>query len=226
MSQTTHALPEIAAAKPWTLREVIGNLHRDIPAGSYVNVGIGLPSLLIDVTGEVGGNFTLHTENGILGIAGRPAPHEVTPNTPVDAGKDMLRLGPAAATFDSATSFAMLRGGRMDLAVMGAYQVSFEGDLANWSHPSSPIPAIGGAADIASGVNEIWIAMRLFDEHGRPKVMRECTLPLTAKRCVTRVYTEYGTIEIQPGGRLVVRDVCDGLTAGELEQLLAAEPDA
>ncbi|MEV6302915.1 3-oxoacid CoA-transferase subunit B [Actinoplanes sp. NPDC051861] len=171
----------------------------DIPDGAYVNLGIGQPTTIAHHLSPDSG-VVLHTENGMLGMG------EVVPDSEADwdltnAGKQPVTELPGAAYFHHADSFAMMRGGHLDVCVMGAFQVSAAGDLANW-HTGAPdaIPAVGGAMDLAVGAKEVWVMMTLFTKSGEPKLVPSCTYPLTGKSCVTRVYTELATFVITPDG--------------------------
>jgi 3-oxoadipate CoA-transferase beta subunit len=171
----------------------------DIPDGSYVNLGIGQPTAIARyLTAESG--VILHTENGMLGmgevVADEDADWDLT-----NAGKQPVTELPGAAYFHHADSFAMMRGGHLDVCVMGAFQVSAAGDLANW-HTGAPdaIPAVGGAMDLAAGAKQVWVMMTLFTKSGEPKLVPSCTYPLTGKTCVTRVYTDVATFKITSDG--------------------------
>lgn len=181
-----------------TKHQMAARLVQDIPDGSYVNLGIGLPTLVgnnLDPSKEI----VLHSENGALGGGGPPGPGDEDPDF-VDAGKAPFRLLRGGSLFDSAVSFAMMRSGALDLAVLGAFQTSVAGDLANWKvSDSDAIPAVGGAMDLATGARDVYVLMSLFDKVGRCKLVPECTFPLTAVGCVSRVYTEYAVIELHDG---------------------------
>ncbi|WP_433789774.1 3-oxoacid CoA-transferase subunit B [Actinoplanes sp. CA-252034] len=171
----------------------------DIPDGAYVNLGIGQPTSIARYLNAESG-VILHTENGMLGMG------EVVPDDQADwdltnAGKQPVTELPGAAYFHHADSFAMMRGGHLDVCVMGAFQVSAAGDLANW-HTGAPdaIPAVGGAMDLAAGAKQVWVMMTLFTRSGEPKLVPACTYPLTGRACVTRVYTEVATFHITPRG--------------------------
>jgi 3-oxoadipate CoA-transferase beta subunit len=171
----------------------------DIPPGSFVNLGIGQPTAVADhLTPESG--VILHTENGMLGMGPIAHGDDVDPDL-TNAGKVPVSELPGAAYFDHAESFAMIRGRHLDLCILGAFQVSERGDLANWDtgQPDS-IPAVGGAMDLAVGAKSLFVMMTLFDKHGRPKVVPHCTYPLTALGCVNRIYSDYATLLIDPTG--------------------------
>ncbi|MFI7674570.1 3-oxoacid CoA-transferase subunit B [Actinophytocola sp. NPDC049390] len=171
----------------------------DIPPGSYVNLGIGQPTLVADYLAPESG-VVLHTENGMLGMGGAARGDEVDPDL-INAGKVPVTETPGASYFHHADSFAMMRGGHLDVCVLGAFQVSFAGDLANW-HTGAPdaIPAVGGAMDLAIGAKQVFVMMSLFTEAGVPKLVPSCTYPLTGLRCVSRVYTDYGVFSVGADG--------------------------
>lgn len=171
----------------------------DIPPGAYVNLGIGQPTLVADYLAADSG-VILHTENGMLGMGRAATGSEVDPDL-INAGKVPVTEPPGASYFHHADSFAMMRGGHLDVCVLGAFQVSFAGDLANW-HTGKPdaIPAVGGAMDLAIGAKSVYVMMTLFTDGGVPKLVPSCTYPLTGLRCVSRVYTDYGVFLIEPNG--------------------------
>jgi 3-oxoadipate CoA-transferase, beta subunit len=197
-------------------------IARDIaaehPDGAYVNLGIGQPTLVADHL-PAGSGVVLHTENGMLNMG--PAAHgdEVDPDL-INAGKVPVTELPGAAYFHHADSFAMMRGGHLDVCVLGAFQVSAAGDLANW-HTGAPdaIPAVGGAMDLAIGAKRVWVMMTLFDKQGTPKLVPRCTYPLTGLGCIDRVYTNLGTFEVA-AGRVRALEL-HGATADELAERLA-----
>lgn len=171
----------------------------DIPAGSYVNLGIGLPTLVSDHLPADSG-ITLHTENGLLGMGPAAVGDQIDPDL-INAGKIPVTELPGAAYFNQAESFAMMRGGHIDVCVMGAFEVSVAGDLANWSTGApDAIPAVGGAMDLAVGARSTWVMMNLFTKDGAPKLVEQCALPLTGLRCVSRVYSEFGVIDLSAQG--------------------------
>jgi 3-oxoadipate CoA-transferase, beta subunit len=183
---------------PLSFHELAAVIAHDIPAGSYVNLGIGHPTRIADYLSDDQA-VILHTENGMLGMG--PAAHddEVDPDL-TNAGKVPVTEQPGAAYFHHADSFAMMRGGHLDICVLGAYQVSATGDLANW-HTGAPdaIPAVGGAMDLAIGAKEVFVMMSLFTNDGSPKLVPACTYPLTAIRCVRRVYTDHAVFDLGEG---------------------------
>ena len=200
-----------------TIDEIAAAVAADIPAGSFVNLGIGQPTKVAEhLTTETGEER--HTENGklALGPLAAPAP-EVCDLT--NAGKQAVTELPGAAYFHHADSFAMMRGGHLDVCVLGAFQVSVTGDLANW-HTGAPdgIPAVGGAMDLATGAKQVFVMMSLFAKDGSPKLVPECTYPLTGVGCVTRLYTDLATFDLGPGGARLVATY--GASAGDLEDRL------
>ncbi|MCV7384005.1 3-oxoacid CoA-transferase subunit B [Mycolicibacter longobardus] len=178
-----------------TRDELAAIVARDIPAGSYVNLGIGQPTLVADHLSPEAG-VVLHTENGMLGMGPAARGEDIDPDL-TNAGKIPVTEMPGASYFHHADSFAMMRGGHLDVCVLGALQVSRHGDLANW-HTGEPdaIPAVGGAMDLAIGAKDVFVMMDLFTKDGAAKLVSSCTYPLTGLRCVSRVYTEYAIIDI------------------------------
>lgn len=190
----------------------------DMPDGAYVNLGIGMPTLVANHIGG-GREIILHSENGILGMGPAPAAGEEDYDL-INAGKQPVTLLTGGAYFHHADSFAMMRGGHLDICVLGAFQVSATGDLANWStgEPGS-IPAVGGAMDLAIGAKQTWVMMDLLTKKGESKLVRECTYPLTGIACVSRVYSDLATFECSPQGLKLI-DKVDGLEHAELERLV------
>ena len=188
---------------PLTKAGMAAIVAKDIPAGAYVNLGIGQPTLVADHL-PAGSGVVLHTENGLLNMGPRPADDDIDPDL-TNAGKQPVTELPGSSYFDSATSFAMMRGGHLDVCVLGAFQVSAGGDIANW-HTGAPdaIPAVGGAMDLAIGAKSVYVMMTLFAKDGSPKLVPDCTYPLTGVGCVDRVYTDVATFEIAPGGVVVL----------------------
>jgi 3-oxoadipate CoA-transferase beta subunit len=182
-----------------TRAEMAAVVARDIPAGSYVNLGIGQPTMVADYL-EASQGVVLHTENGMLNM-GPLATGDAIDTDLTNAGKQPVTELPGAAYFHHADSFAMMRGGHLDVCVMGAFQVSATGDLANW-HTGAPdaIPAVGGAMDLAIGAKQVFVMMSLFAKDGSPKLVPSCTYPLTGKGCVSRVYTDVAVFLIEPDG--------------------------
>ncbi len=201
--------------------ELAKRVAQDMFDGAYVNLGIGMPTLVANHL-PPGIEIVLHSENGILGMGPAPAKGEEDYDL-INAGKQAVTLLPGGAYFHHADSFAMMRAGHLDICVLGGFQVSVRGDLANWStgEPGA-IPAVGGAMDLAIGAKQTWVMMDLLTKQGVSKVVPQCTYPLTGIACVKRIYTDMATLECTPNG-LVLIDLVDGLTRGELEGLLGLE---
>ena len=197
--------------------EMAARIARDIPDGAYVNLGIGMPTLVANHLPK-DREVILHSENGVLGMGPAPPPGEEDPDL-TNAGKQPVTLLKGGVYFHHADSFAMMRGGHVDICVMGAFQVSATGDLANW-HSGAPdaIPAVGGAMDLAIGAKQVFVMMELLTKKGESKIVERCTYPLTGIGCVSRVYTDLAVIDITPEGLMVVETV-EGLTVDELERL-------
>ena len=201
-----------------TKDQLAARVARDIHDGAYVNLGIGMPTTVANHI-PAGREVILQSENGILGMGPAPAAgHEDYDLT--NAGKQPVTLLPGGSYFHHADSFAMMRGGHLDICVLGAFQVSATGDLANWStgEPGA-IPAVGGAMDLAIGAKQTWVMMDLLTKKGESKVVERCTYPLTGIACVKRIYTDLCTLECTPQGLKLV-DTVDGLTHAQLEQLV------
>ena len=201
--------------------ELAKRVAQDMFDGAYVNLGIGMPTLVANHL-PPGIEIVLHSENGILGMGPAPAKGEEDYDL-INAGKQAVTLLPGGAYFHHADSFAMMRAGHLDICVLGGFQVSVTGDLANWStgEPGA-IPAVGGAMDLAIGAKQTWVMMDLLTKQGVSKVVPQCTYPLTGIACVKRIYTDMATLECTPNG-LVLIDLVDGLSKGELEGLLGLE---
>jgi 3-oxoadipate CoA-transferase beta subunit len=197
-------------------------IARDIPAGAYVNLGIGQPTLVADHLRPDAG-VVLHTENGMLGMGPAAGAADTDPDL-INAGKIAVTETRGASYFHHADSFAMMRGGHLDVCVLGAYQVSRHGDLANW-HTGAPgaIPAVGGAMDLAIGAKDVFVMMNLFDKAGVAKLVAQCSYPLTGLRCVSRVYTDHGVFEIDPSRGVVTVRETYGITIDELRSRLAID---
>ena len=188
---------------PLTRDEMAATVARDIPPGSYVNLGIGQPTQVSNHL-SAGSGVVLHTENGMLGMGPVAIGDDIDPDL-TNAGKVPVTELPGASYFHHADSFAMMRGGHLDVCVLGAFQVSEYGDLANW-HTGAPdaIPAVGGAMDLAIGAKNVFVMMTLFAKDGSPKLVPACTYPLTGLACVSRVYTEHATFVVGPDGVTVL----------------------
>jgi 3-oxoadipate CoA-transferase beta subunit len=194
---------------------------RDIPEGAYVNLGIGLPTLVANHLPRDRDIF-LHSENGVLGMGPAPAAGAEDYDL-INAGKQPVTILPGASFFHHADSFAMMRGGHLDFCVLGAFQVSVAGDLANW-HTGTPdaIPAVGGAMDLAIGAKQVFVMMEHLTKGGESKIVRQCSYPVTALRCVSRIYTDLAVIDVTPRG-LVVLDVVEGMPHAELVRLTGVD---
>lgn len=194
---------DASAAIGWSRDDIARRLAQDIPHGSYVNLGIGIPELVARFVPE-GRTLIYHTENGLLGMGPSPAAGAGDPEL-INAGKRQVTMMPGAAFFDQSTSFAMIRGGHLDLSVLGALQVSQKGDLANWSTgESDAIPAVGGAMDLVAGVRRVFVITQHCTKEGEMKLVGECTYPLTGRAVVDRVYTDLAVIDITDDGFRVV----------------------
>jgi 3-oxoadipate CoA-transferase beta subunit len=203
--------------KRFSRDEIAQRVARDIPEGAYVNLGIGLPTMVgnhLDRSKEI----FLQSENGLLGMGPAPAPGDEDEDL-INAGKQPVTLLTGGAYFHHADSFAMMRGGHLDICVLGAFQVSERGDLANW-HTGAPdaIPAVGGAMDLATGAKKVFVMMEHQTKSGESKIVPTCTYPLTGVACVSRIYTDLATIDVTPEGLLVI-DMIDGLTLDALQQM-------
>jgi 3-oxoadipate CoA-transferase beta subunit len=209
--------PAFDVTRPLSRDDLARLVAADIPPGSYVNLGIGQPTRVAEFL-DPGRGVILHTENGMLGVGPLASGDDVDPDL-LNAGKIPVTETPGAAYFDHAESFAMMRGGHLDICVLGAFQVSFAGDLANW-HTGAPgaIPAVGGAMDIAIGAKEVFVLMALFSKDGLPKLVPACTYPLTGVACVSRVYTDYGVFLLTDHG-VVARETY-GLERNDLAERL------
>ncbi len=190
--------------KGWSKEQMARLVAEHIPDGSYVNLGIGLPELVADYIPE-GRQVIIHTENGLLGVGSSPRPGEEDEEL-INAGKKPVTAIKGSCFFHHADSFAMIRGGHIDICVLGAYQVSVRGDLANWStgEPDA-IPAVGGAMDLVHGVKNIFVITQHTTKSGEPKIVEECTYPLTGKNVVSRIFTDYAIISVTSQGLLVSR---------------------
>jgi 3-oxoadipate CoA-transferase beta subunit len=205
----------------WDRNEMAQKVALDIPDGSYVNLGIGIPELVADFVPE-GRELIYQTENGLLGMG--PVPEAGKGNRElVNAGKKYITAIPGAAYFHHADSFGMIRGGHIDICVLGAMQVSQEGDLANWSTGAkNAIPAVGGAMDLVAGVKRIFVITQHVTKHGDPKIINECTFPLTGKQVVERIYTNLAVIDVKKEG-LFVREMAPNVDFDSLQKQTGAK---
>ena len=201
-----------------TKDELAKRVAQDIFDGAYVNLGIGQPTLVANHIPQ-DSEVVLHSENGILGMGPAPAPGQEDYDL-INAGKQPVTLLSGGAYFHHADSFAMMRGGHLDICVLGAFQVSVTGDLANW-HTGEPdaIPAVGGAMDLAIGAKQTWVMMDLLTKQGQSKIVPACTYPITGLACVKRIYTDLATLEITAQGLRLI-DAVEGLSREELEKLV------
>ena len=213
-------MAEVVTWKPLGREQLAERLARDIPEGWSVNLGIGIPTLV--------GNYVppereviFHSENGILGMGPAPPEEEINPWL-VNASRQHVTLRTGASYLNHADSFALVRGGHLDLCVLGGFQVAENGDLANWARSDDDnAPAIGGAMDLAAGARRIWVVMEHITRSGEKRLLRRCTYPLTAKACVVRVYTDLAVIDVTPNG-FVVTDMVPGLGVDELQERTGA----
>jgi 3-oxoacid CoA-transferase subunit B len=203
----------------WSRDGLAQRAAHDVPDGAYVNLGIGIPMMIPSRLSE-GREVWFHTENGILGLGGVPEPDQVDLDVQ-NAGKEYATMVVGASTFDSSLSFAIVRGGHLDIAVLGGMQVTPSGDLANWTAPGRT-PGVGGAMDLVTGAKQVWVVLDHTDRAGRAKLMRRCTLPLTGARCVTRVYSTLGVFE-PAGSHFDCLELAPGVDEETVRELTDAE---
>jgi len=216
----TSKTTESAAPLGWSRDEMARRVAQDIPDGSYVNLGIGIPELVARFVPE-GRELIYHTENGLLGMGPSPKPGEGDPEL-INAGKRQVTAIPGASYFQQSDSFAMIRGGHLDLCVLGALQVSQHGDLANWSTGEpGDIPAVGGAMDLVAGVKSIFVITQHCTKDGDAKLVATCTYPLTGVRVVSRIYTDLAIIDVTPKGFQLL-ELAPGVTFDYVQQRTGA----
>lgn len=203
----------------WTREQMAERAAQELKDGFYVNLGIGIPTLVSNYI-PAGVDVSLQSENGMLGVGAFPFEGEEDPDL-INAGKQTVTELPRTSFFDSAQSFAMIRGGHIDLALLGALQVAQNGDLANWLVPGKMVKGPGGAMDLVAGVKRVVVLMEQVVK-GESKLVKSCTLPLTGKACVDRVITDYGVVDIEHGG-FVLRQLADGVSLDEFKANTAAD---